>query len=135
MDLQALVGTSAIRIHRVRPSDTASSFGSGGIEVLATPVVVGLMEGVARDLVQPHLGDGETTVGGLIAIRHLAPTPVDHEVRIMATVVGTEGRRISFRVEAHDEAGLVAEGTHERWVVHAATFAERVAARFQGGAS
>lgn len=116
--------------HRVELDDTATAYGSGGVDVLATPALVALMEQVARDTVQNSLPDGHTTVGALVNIRHLAPTAVGREVRVSATVTGIEGRRISFHVEAHDDAGMVGEGIHERVIVDASRFAHIVATRY-----
>lgn len=130
MDLDSLLRAAHSLAHRVEPGDTALAYGSGGVEVLATPALVGLMETAARDAVQQALPPGTTTVGSLVNIRHLAPTPVGRDVRVSAAVTAVDGRRITFRVEADDDAGRVGEGVHERVVVDLARFGRSVAARY-----
>ena len=131
MDLAHLVGMSFSIDTRVQPSDTATVLGSGGIASLATPILIAWMEQAARDAVQPALPAGHTTVGSEVHIRHLAPTPVGGSVQVTASVVSIDRRRITFRLSARDEAGLIGEGTHERFVVDCARFMERLATRFE----
>jgi fluoroacetyl-CoA thioesterase len=93
---------------------TAATFGAGGVHVLGTPMMIGLMENAAWRLVQPEMHDGETTVGTLVSVRHLAATPVGASVTATAELVEIDGRRLVFRVTAHDDRQLIGEGTHER---------------------
>jgi fluoroacetyl-CoA thioesterase len=88
--------------------------------------MIGLMENAAWRLVQPHLAEGETTVGTLVSIRHLAATPLGDTVRATAELVEIDGRRLVFRVEAHDSRQLIGEGTHERARVLLDRFMARV---------
>ena len=98
----------------VGEAQTAAAFGAGGVKVLGTPVMIGLMENAAWRLVQPHLNEGETTVGTLVSVRHLAATPLGKEVTATAELIEIDGRRLVFRVTAHDDRQLIGEGTHER---------------------
>jgi len=98
----------------VGEAQTAAAFGAGGVKVLGTPVMIGLMENAAWRLVQPHLNEGETTVGTLVSVRHLAATPLGKEVTATAELIEIDGRRLAFRVTAHDDRQLIGEGTHER---------------------
>jgi predicted thioesterase len=98
----------------VGEKETAAAFGAGGVRVLGTPVMIGLMENAAWTLVQPELNEGETTVGILVNVRHLAATPVGGHVVAAAELVEIDGRRLVFRVTARDDKQLVGEGTHER---------------------
>ena len=95
-------------------AQTAMAFGAGGVRVLGTPVMIGLMENAAWRLVQPELHDGETTVGTLVNVRHLAATPVGDTVVATAELIEIDGRRLVFHVTARDSRQLIGEGTHER---------------------
>ena len=97
--------------------------------VLSTPHLIGLMERTARHALAPFLEAGERTVGMEIDLRHLAPTPVGATVTILTRVVRTEGREISFQVEARDHEEVIARGSHKRAVIRAESFARRVAAK------
>jgi predicted thioesterase len=105
--------------------DTAPHVGSGKIRVLATPVMVSLMEEAALNAVEGLLPDGHQTVGIRLDISHTAATPVGMRVTARAELVKVEGRRLTFRVSAHDEKELIGEGVHERIVVNVARFDER----------
>ncbi len=98
----------------VGESETAAAFGAGGVKVFGTPVMIGLMENAAWRLVQPELNPGETTVGTLVNVRHLAATPMGKTVTATAELIEIDGRRLVFRVTARDDKQLVGEGTHER---------------------
>jgi predicted thioesterase len=106
---------------------TAEAFGAGGVRVLGTPVMIGLMENAAWRLVQPELGEGETTVGVLVNVRHLAATAVGDTVTATAELVEIAGRRLVFRVSARDGRQLIGEGTHERAIVSLERFLARLA--------
>lgn len=112
--------------HRVTPSDLASSTGSGAVDVFSTPNLVLLMEEAAMDALRPYMEEGESSVGSLVNIRHLSPTPVGFDVTATATLTEIDGRRLVFRVEAHDGADPIGEGTHERYLVSVDRFISRV---------
>lgn len=98
----------------VGPEHTAEAFGAGGVAVFGTPMMIGLMENAAWKLVQPEMAPGETTVGTLVDVRHLAATPLGMRVTATAELIEIDGRRLVFRVSAHDERGPIGEGRHER---------------------
>ncbi len=106
---------------------TAPSIGSGRVHVLATPVMINLIEAAALDAIERLLPRGYQSLGTRLDVRHVAATPVGMRVRASAVVTGVEGRGVRFRVEARDEQELIGEGTHERVVVNVARFDERVA--------
>jgi fluoroacetyl-CoA thioesterase len=106
--------------------DTAPHIGSGKIKVLATPVMVSLMEQAALNAVEGLLPEGHQTVGTSLNITHTAATPVGHRVVARAEVTRVEGRRLTFRVWADDEKERIGEGTHERIIVDVARFDRRV---------
>ncbi|MGN1256962.1 MAG: thioesterase family protein [Bacteroidaceae bacterium] len=111
----------------VTEAGTARSMGSGDLEVLATPVMLALMENAAMLAVGGELSEGSTTVGAHISSSHLMPTPVGSTISATATLTAVEGRKLTFHVEAHDAAGnLLGEGTHLRFVVDRERFMSRV---------
>ncbi len=107
---------------KVGVSDTARVIGSGELEVLATPKMCALMEESAYKCVASELEAGASTVGTSLNISHLSATPVGMAVRAVARVTGVDGRKITFDLKAYDEAGLVGEGTHERFIVYSEKF-------------
>ena len=98
---------------------TAQALGSGSLPVLGTPAMTALMEKAAT---QELLPEGWTSVGTALNIEHLAATPVGAAVRAMATVEALDGRRVSYKVEAFDDAGPIGRGTHDRVAVEAEKF-------------
>ena len=105
--------------------DTAPHIGSGKIRVLATPVLVSLMEEAALDAVERFLPEGHQTVGTRLDISHTAATPVGMRVTARAELIKVDGRRLTFRVSAEDETEPIGEGVHERIVVNVARFDKR----------
>src|SRR5262245_11894104 len=87
------------------------------IRVFATPEMVRLVEQTAIQCVQPHLQPGQTTVGTIVNLKHLAATPEGMKVTITVEVAEVDRRRLGFKVEVHDEMEKVGEGTHERFVI------------------
>ncbi len=110
----------------VDDAHTAPRVGSGRIRVLATPVMINLMEAAALDCVEALLPDGHQSLGIHLDVSHHAATPVGMRVVATAKLVGVEGRRLKFAVEARDEKETIGGGTHERVVVNVARFDERV---------
>lgn len=108
---------------------TAPSVGSGAIHVLGTPVMINLMEAAALAAAEHLLPEGHQSLGIHLDVSHLAATPVGMKVTATAEVTAVEGNRVKFRVEAHDEADLIGEGTHERVVVNVERFDKRVRAK------
>jgi predicted thioesterase len=107
--------------------------GNRGVQVLATPFLIGLLENAAAGVLAPHLPPGASTVGTMVEMRHLAATPVGMTVRARATLLETDGRRFLFQVEAWDDRDKIAEGRHERTVVsNLAKFLDRVMKKGDG---
>ena len=109
----------------VSPEVTAAKVKSGALEVFSTPSMVALMEQAAAELCQAELPEGLTTVGTALNIEHLAATVCGVEVKAIATLTATDGRRYDFDVEAYDNAGLVGKGTHTRFSVKVDKFLEK----------
>jgi predicted thioesterase len=97
--------------------NTAIALGSGDMPVLATPAMMALMENAAMLAVASELEDGDTTVGGHIESSHLRPTPVGAELSATATLEKVEGRKLYFKIIAHQGDVVIGEGTHLRFIV------------------
>ncbi len=110
----------------VSDADTAARWGSGLVPVYSTPALVGQMEHTSVVALAGQLAAGQTTVGGRIEVRHLAPTPVGMTVRVVAELVEIEGRRLGFKIEAWDEVEKIGEASHDRFVIDEAKFMVRV---------
>jgi fluoroacetyl-CoA thioesterase len=108
---------------------TAPRIGSGRVRVLATPVMINLMEAAALDAVENLIPAGHQSLGTRLDVRHIAATPVGMRVRATARLIAVDGRTLEFRVEAHDERDLIGDGTHTRLVVNVARFDQRVQAK------
>src|ERR1700759_3121860 len=89
----------------------------GGEGVLSTPSMIGLMERTSIQAVQAHLPEGHTTVGFEVNVKHFGATPKGEKVTIRAELLEVDGRKLRFKVEAHDEDKKVGEGTHRRAII------------------
>src|SRR5205085_9954570 len=122
LQLQLPVGLTGTAEMVVGEQHTAPRVGSGRIHVLATPVMINLIEAAALAAVEQSLPEEHQSLGTRLDVSHVAATPVGMRVRATAEVVRVEGRTIHFRVKAEDERELIGEGTHERVVVNVARF-------------
>jgi fluoroacetyl-CoA thioesterase len=129
------LGTTGTATLRVRPEHLANRFKDAMLpQVLATPVMILVMENAALNAIRPFLDPGESAVGTAIDVRHIAATPLGHEVRATAEVVNVEGKRIHFKVSASDETEEIGNGTHRRIVIDLRSFNERLARKSTQGA-
>ena len=103
-------------------TNTAEVYGSGDLPVFATPAMIGLMEFTASKSVAEHLEKGQSTVGTIVNVKHLAATPVGMEVYCESELVDIDRRRLVFNVKAYDECGLIGEGVHERFIIDVEKF-------------
>ena len=118
-----LTGTSTLT---VAPEHTAARVGSGRIAVLATPVMINVIEAAALAAMEHLLPEGHQSLGIHLDVGHFAATPVGLPVSATAEVTAVEGRTITFRVEARDTYEVIGNGTHQRVVVNVARFDQRV---------
>ena len=120
--------------HLVEARHLASEVGSGLVSVFSTAMMIAGMEATAVESVQALLAPGETTVGVHVDVAHKAATPLGMRVRFTSELleVSPNGKGLTFRVEAHDEAGIIGEGLHRRVVVDKEKFESRT--RAKGGA-
>lgn len=109
--------------------NTATAVGSGVLEVFATPAMLALMEKTACDSVIPYLEDGCGTVGTEVKIKHTAATPIGMTVRCESELTEIDGRRLVFKVAAYDDAGIIGEGMHERFIVQNEKFQKKADAK------
>ena len=129
MDLSTLIspGTSGRAELVVGEEHTAPRVGSGKVRVLATPVMINLIEAAALDALDRHLPPGYQSLGTLLNVRHVAATPVGMKVFAEVWVSRVENRTVFFSIKVHDEKELIGDGTHERVVVNVEKFDQRVA--------
>ena len=106
----------------VTMEQTASHIGSGTVRVLATPMMIALMERTSRLSVKPYLAQGQETVGTHVNVSHVSATPVGMKVWCDCELIDIDRRRLVFKVSDYDEKGLVGEGTHERFIIDVARF-------------
>jgi fluoroacetyl-CoA thioesterase len=118
-----LTGTAEIV---VGTRDTAPHVGSGKIGVLATPIMVNLMEAAALAAVERYMPPGHQTVGTHLDVKHFAATPVGLRVRAHAELVKVEGRTLTFTIRAVDEREAIGEGVHERLIINVERFDQRM---------
>jgi predicted thioesterase len=123
--------TGFARIH-VGVEQTAPSIGSGKVPVLATPVMINVIEAASLAAVEHLLPPGHQSLGIHLDVRHFAATPIGMHVEATAELTGIEGRTLSFKVEARDDKEPIGGGTHQRVVVNVARFDERIHRKLAG---
>lgn len=115
-------GKKKTMLRIVEKTDTAAHFGSGHLEVLATPALIGYLENVAMNLVSPFLNDSQNTVGTEISVKHIKATPVGKKISCTATLEQISGRKLVFKVEAHEGKSLIGFGQHTRYIIDVKRF-------------
>ena len=110
----------------VNTENTASSMGSGDLQVFATPAMIALMENAAMQAVSSHLPEGSTTVGALMNCTHLKPSSLGDSIMATAILTEAEGRKLIFNVSASDSHGVIGEGTHIRYIVDRDKFLSKI---------
>ena len=109
----------------------ANAWGSGGLEVYATPAMIALMENTAWASVEPCMEEGGSTVGTKLDVSHLSASPVGARITCESELVEIDGRRLVFKVSASDDAGLIGEGMHERFIINTEKFMARTEAKLK----
>ena len=135
MDLSALIkpGMSLETTFQVEAQHSAAHIGSGSLRVLATPVMIAFMESTSHRLLAQRLPAGYSSVGMLVNVRHLAPTPLGSSVRVLSEVLEVDGLRVTFSVHAWDQSEQIGDGQHQRMVIDEARFLRRVEAKSSSG--
>ena len=125
---QIPLGAKGTATLRVQPEHLANRFKDAMLPpTFATPMMILVMENAALNAIKPFLDPGESAVGTAVDVKHFAATPVGHDVRATAEVVGVEGKRIAFKVSASDNKEEIGSGTHQRIVIDLRSFTERLA--------
>jgi len=110
----------------VSENESASMVGSGSLRVFSTPSMIALMEKAAMGAVASYLDEGMGTVGSMVNITHIKPSPVGARIKCSARLEEIEGRRLLFSVEAWDETGLIGSGKHERYIIDEKKFMSKI---------
>ncbi len=119
-------GISAVVKQRVVSQHLVSYQDSRLVPVLASPWMLSFMEHAAYNAIQPHLDDGEQSVGVGFQFEHLAPTPAGSTVTASAKITAVDGRQITLAIEARDDQQLIGKGTHVRAVIDMERFKKKL---------
>jgi len=120
------VGDAGVAVTIVSENNTAKTVGSGSLDVFSTPMMIALMESAACNCIADGLADGQTSVGTQISINHVSASPLGAEISATATITWVEGRKILFDVVAAEGTKEIGRGTHERFVVDAERFMNKL---------
>ena len=129
MEFNIKANSTAEVSEKCTENNTAIKLGSGKSPVYATPALVALMENAAINACDPQLPEGYNTVGIAMNVKHVAATPIGLTVTAKATLVEQDRKTLTFKIEAHDEAGLVGEATHDRFIIESAPFLAKAEAK------
>lgn len=124
--LTLTLGIKGVKEIIVKDEDTAAHYGSGLIEVFATPAMIGLMEKTAQQSIQPYLPDGFITLGTEVSIKHLKATLIGIKVKCESKLIRQEGKKLFFEVNVWDENGQIGSGTHARYIIDTQKFMEKL---------
>ena len=105
---------------------TAAAIGSGMVDVFATPMMISLMENTCAKSVASHLQADESTVGTHVNVSHCAATPIGMKVYCESELIEIDRRKLTFKVTAYDERGLIGEGLHERFIINSKKFQAKI---------
>ena len=126
MDYDMLKGLCHSETLVVEHKDTAAVYGSGALEVFATPAMIALMEKTCLESVCSKIGEGNTTVGIAVNIKHLKASPVGSAIRCDAQLIEVDRKRLVFEVRCFEGETLIGEGIHERFVVDSEKFMGKI---------
>lgn len=128
MDLEKVIKKGLVHedSFQVAEEHSAIQVGSGGSQVLATPWLIAFMERVAYRMLEELLPEGRSSVGVLVDVRHMAPTPIGSTVRVRAEIEDLQGSSVVYRVQAWDQVEKIGQGIHQRVVIDEARFLKRL---------
>ena len=126
MEYDMLKGLRHSETLMVEHKDTAAVYGSGALEVFATPAMIALMEKTCLENVADKIGEGNTTVGIAVNISHLKASPVGAQIRCESKLVEVDRRRLVFEVRCYEGDTLIGEGVHERFIVESRKFMDKL---------
>lgn len=122
------IGTAELKVSE---NDLAVNVGSGSLPVFATPTMIMLMEKAACNCLADFLEGDETSVGTEMNVKHVSATPCGMKVTAEAVLTEVNGREFTFRVKASDEAGVIGEGLHKRFLVYGEKFTAKTNAKLK----
>lgn len=120
------IGLKHESVTNVSNANSAKTLGSGDMDVFATPAMVALMENAAMLAVAEVLPEGEATVGTQMNTSHIKASPIGAMITASAELVEVDGRKLTFKVKAWDDKGVIGEGVHTRFVVNRERFLSRL---------
>ncbi len=126
MDFKLQIGLKSQSAEKVTEENTAIKYGSGTVNVFATPAMIGLMEKASIQAVDTQLPQGFATVGTFVNITHIAATPLNMLVIARSELIEIDGKKLKFKIEAFDEKEKIGEGIHGRYIIKLSDFIERV---------
>jgi predicted thioesterase len=109
----------------VQSEDSAMRYGSGMVDVLATPAMIAFMEECSMELLLQFLPEGYNSVGTEVNIKHLKATPIGMKIRCRAEILENDDKSVLLKVEAYDEEGKIGEGNHRRFLVNVERFMKK----------
>lgn len=119
------IGSQFLQDLIVEEQHTAKAMGSGTLAVFASPAMIALMENTCMQCVAPYLEEGQATVGTLLNVKHVAASPLGASIRCSCELIEVDRKRLVFSVQAFDNAGLIGEGVHERYIIQADRFMQK----------
>ncbi len=128
MSLFEMGMTNEVRL-QTGPQHSARTFFPRLPDAFATPFLAGLMETASAELMAEFLQEGEQSVGISMNLKHMAPTPLGMEVRVVTVITKIEGKKLTFSLEAFDEKEKIGEAVHERFIINADKFMQKVNAK------
>jgi predicted thioesterase len=126
MDVKIPTGIKHHKEVVVTGNDSACVFGSGEVNVFATPALIALLESTALESIASHMPEGYTSVGSEVSLKHLKATPIGMKVTGESYLKSVHGRKIHFELHAWDERGYIGIGTHTRVIVEEKGFMEKL---------
>lgn len=117
-----LVGEAQVKVSE---ENTALKYGSGTINVFATPAMIGLMEKASIEAVDKLLPEGFASVGTKIEVKHLAATPIGMNITAKAELLEIDNKKLKFSIEAYDDTDKIGEGIHYRYIINLEDFMKR----------
>jgi len=126
MEIKIPSGIKHSREVLVNNSDSACVFGSGKVNVFATPALIALLESTALESIASHMPEGYTSVGSEVNLKHLKATPIGMHVKAETYLRSADGRKLIFELHDWDDKGLIGIGTHTRVIVEEKGFMEKL---------
>lgn len=126
MDIKIPAGVRHQKEIQVSKTDSACAYGSGLVNVFATPAMIALMEACALESIESFMPEGYTSVGSEVNIKHLKGTLIGKVVKVESYLRSLDGKKLLFELHAWDESGMIGIGTHTRVIVEEKAFMEKL---------